>query len=415
MKNVVIITRGYYPQMTPVSAVVDKYIQRMKGVYNFHVICTSYGEETPPQNDPFVHIYPISTYMSRLRGKYEKKYSSNHNNLFYKFVIALFRARSAFWLMKSYSAPTVWEYEESYKQLLELSRKITIDVVVSVSGSLFHAHLAAKKYKANHPNVKWITFITDPITFLDSNFFVFNSKKKMKKSYQTELSIYNAADYNILFGDTYYDVIDKFNQPQNKTFHFNLTLDNIRKEIRLYDHKPIENTDTKIIYAGKFYRKIRNPDYMLSVMSQIVNIKFDLFVSSHECLESVIKSTSDTITVHDSVGTSCYKEMICYKYDILLNVGNKCTNQMPSKMLEYLSTGRPIINFYYNKDSQYDMIEKYPLGLNIGRDDNNAILKVQTFCNEMKGKQLDYEEVEAIFPECIMDKQVDIFKSLINS
>ena len=98
-----------------------------------------------------------------------------------------------------------------------------------------------------------------------------------------------------------------------------------------------------------------------------------------------------------------------------MNVGNKCTNQMPSKMLEYLSTGRPIINFYSNKDSQYEMIEKYPLGLNIGRDDNNAVLKVQTFCNEMKGKQLNYEEVEAIFPECKIDNQVDIFKSLINS
>jgi hypothetical protein len=415
MKNIVIITREYYPQMTPVSAVVDKYIQRMKGAYNFHVICTSYGEEAPPQDEPYVHIYPVSTYMSRLRGKYEKRYSSNRNNLFYKFVIALFRARSAFWLMKSYSAPTKWEYEESYKQLLTLSMHIKIDVVVSVSGSLFHAHLAAKKYKENHPQTKWLTFITDPITFLDSNFFLFKSKKMMEKSYETELSIYNSADYNILVGDTYYDVIDKFKQPKSKTFHFNLTLDDIRKEISGYDYKPTETSDTRIIYAGKFYRKIRNPDYMLSIMSQIQNIEFDLFVSSHECLESVVQSTSDTISVHDSVDTSYYKEMICNKYDILLNVGNKCTNQMPSKMLEYLSTGRPIINFFYNKDSQYEMIEKYPLGLNIGRYDSDAVYKVQTFCNEMRGKQLNYEEVETIFPECKIDNQVDIFKSLINS
>lgn len=415
MKNVAVITRKYYPEMTPVSAVMDKYIQRMKGDCNFHVICTSYGEEAPPLCDPYVHVYPVSTFMSRLRGKYERKYNKNRNNLWYKFVISLFRARSAIGLLKSYSAPTVWEFEESYKQLMVLSEQIKIDVVISVSGSLFHAHLAAKKLKEANLDVKWITFITDPITFLDSNFFLFNSKKKMKKSFETELSIYNAADYNILFGDTYYDVIDKFKQPINKTFHFNLTLEDIRKDVGMSNHPKIDDVDTKVVYAGKFYRKIRNPEYMLSVMSQIKNIKFDLYVSSHECLETVENNVSDIINVCDSVNTVRYKQMICNEYDILLNVGNKCTNQMPSKMLEYLSTGRPIINFYYNKDSQYDMIEKYPLGLNVGRDENDVVWKVQRFCNEMKGKLLDYHEVEALYPDCVIDKQVEIIKSLINS
>lgn len=415
MKNVVIITRKYYPEMTPVSAVMDKYIQRMKGDFNFHVICTSYGEEAPPLVDPYIHVYPVSTFMSRLRGRFERKYKNNRKNIIYKFVIALFRARSAFWLLKSYSAPTVWEYEESYKQLLALSVQIKIDVVISVSGSLFHTHLAAKNLKEANPGVKWITFITDPITFLDSNFFLFNSRKKMEKSFDTELSIYNSADYNILFGDTYYDVIDKFKQPVAKTFHFNFTLEDIRQIVGISKQFKTDHVDTKVIYAGKFYRKIRNPEYMLSIMSQINGIRFDLYVSSHECLETVENSASDRIKVYDSVGTSLYKEMICNDYDILLNVGNKCTNQMPSKMLEYLSTGRPIINFYYNKDSQYDMIEKYPLGLNVGRDDNDAVWKVQRFCNEMKGKLLDYHEVEALYPDCVIDKQVEIIRSLINS
>lgn len=413
MKNIVIITREYYPQMTPVSAVVDKYIQRLKGKYKFHVICTSYQKNIPPLNDSFLEIHPIYTNLSLLRGWCEKKYDQHKGNWFYKFLINLFRLRSALWLLKSYSAPTEWERRESEKMLNQLSKQVDISTVISVSGSLFHAHLAAKKYKENHPQTKWLTFITDPITFLDSNFFLFKSKKMMEKSYATELSIYNSADWNILIGDTYYDVIDKFKQPKSKTFHFNLTLDDIRKEISGYDFKPTETSDTRIIYAGKFYRKIRNPKYMLSVMSKVENVSMDLYVSSHDCMDILMDYQSSTIILHKSVDTKRYKEMICYEYDILLNVGNACTNQMPSKMLELLSTGRPILNFYYNKDSQYEMIEKYPLGLNVGIDDANVVEKVGDFCNKMKGKQISYDEVKSLYPECVIDEQLNILEKII--
>ena len=32
--------------------------------------------------------------------------------------------------------------------------------------------------------------------------------------------------------------------------------------------------------------------------------------------------------------------------DILVNIGNSIDNQMPSKIFEYISTGKPILNFY---------------------------------------------------------------------
>ena len=37
-------------------------------------------------------------------------------------------------------------------------------------------------------------------------------------------------------------------------------------------------------------------------------------------------------------------------------------------MFELLSTGLPILNFYYRKDSQFEIIEKYPLGINVRID-----------------------------------------------
>lgn len=89
--------------------------------------------------------------------------------------------------------------------------------------------------------------------------------------------------------------------------------------------------------------------------------------------------------------------------------------QIPSKMLELFSTGRPIINFYQLKDVHYAMVEKYPLGINIGPDDADAVERVSEFCKQMKGKRLSFEEVEALFPENTMDSQLALLEKLIEA
>lgn len=108
---------------------------------------------------------------------------------------------------------------------------------------------------------------------------------------------------------------------------------------------------------------------------------------------------SETIKSFPAVNRSRYNELIYNEYDILINIGNNFSLQIPSKMLELFSTGRPIINFYQLKDVHYAMVEKYPLGINIGPDDADAVERVSEFCKQMKGKRLSFEEVEALFPE----------------
>ena len=51
--------------------------------------------------------------------------------------------------------------------------------------------------------------------------------------------------------------------------------------------------------------------------------------------------------------------------DMLLNIGNKVTNQTPSKIFEYISMGKPIINFYEDeKDTSYNVLKKYEMACN---------------------------------------------------
>ena len=129
----------------------------------------------------------------------------------------------------------------------------------------------------------------------------------------------------------------------------------------------------------------------------------------------VDKYLSETIKSFPAVNRSRYNELIYNEYDILINIGNNFSLQIPSKMLELFSTGRPIINFYQLKDVHYAMVEKYPLGINIGPDDADAVERVSEFCKQMKGKRLSFEEVEALFPENTMDSQLALLEKLIEA
>ena len=145
------------------------------------------------------------------------------------------------------------------------------------------------------------------------------------------------------------------------------------------------------------------------------SIYLDLYLFGHACDQIVHRFESDKIVLKRAVNKERYEQMICNEYDILVSIGNAVSNQLPSKMYELLSAGRPIVNFYQIKDIQYDLIERYPLGINIGKNDDNALSKLVSFCKEMKGKRLEFSEIESLYPENSLKEQVGILEKLINS
>ena len=82
-------------------------------------------------------------------------------------------------------------------------------------------------------------------------------------------------------------------------------------------------------------------------------------------------------------------------------------------MVQLISTGKPILNFYSVWNSQCEMIEKYPLGLNVGYNEVGAVKKVEQFCWEMKGQSIPFEEVEQLFPDNKFETQVELLRMLM--
>ena len=173
------------------------------------------------------------------------------------------------------------------------------------------------------------------------------------------------------------------------------------------------NEKVKFVYAGAVYRDIRNPQFMLNTISQITNSVTDLFIKKGEC-EDMLINLPKNINRYEFVSSEEYGRMICEKYDILLSIGNRNTIQFPSKTLDLISTGKPIINFYFEKNSQYEMIEQYPLGINIAEGDLNAKSVITNFCQKFKGKRLSFETIKCIFPQNIFENQLKTFKNNID-
>ena len=120
---------------------------------------------------------------------------------------------------------------------------------------------------------------------------------------------------------------------------------------------------------------------------------------------------SGTIEALNAV--SSYIEEIPKKY-IVLMIGNLCANQVPSKVFEYIATGKPILNFYsIENDTSLIYLNRYPAVLSaksadgIGQDD---LLRIYD-----GGRQIGAETLREIYADCLCENVVRRFASFLNT
>ena len=89
--------------------------------------------------------------------------------------------------------------------------------------------------------------------------------------------------------------------------------------------------------------------------------------------------------------------------DVLVNIGNAVDNQMPSKIFEYISTGKPVVNIYKSPECPtLKYLERYPLALNLYEKDaeerpaENAE-KVRAFCLAHRGERVPADKILQLY------------------
>lgn len=164
-----------------------------------------------------------------------------------------------------------------------------------------------------------------------------------------------------------------------------------------------EREKCRCTFFGSLYREIRNPRQTAALfMTAGDSIEMRFAGRLVDATEAELFPAGNTCKVIGELSGAALAE----EYDaadVLVNIGNAVDNQMPSKIFEYISTGKPIINIFKSPECPtLKYLEKYPLALNIPEEALKTCLaenaeKVRVFCREHKGRRVSAEEISRLY------------------
>lgn len=166
-----------------------------------------------------------------------------------------------------------------------------------------------------------------------------------------------------------------------------------------------------MVYVGRFYYKKRDPQFLFSLMNALQNKGIRLTIAgsysylkpSKEFIDKYFSNKNPHIS-YLGVLSADKADALLEEADILVHIGNKVSDQMPSKILDYISTGKPIVNIYGIDDCPtLSYLEKYPWVLNVkdGEEITDSLVdKIYKFVQETAGKKMQFSDIEKIYEKC---------------
>lgn len=195
---------------------------------------------------------------------------------------------------------------------------------------------------------------------------------------------------------------------------------NIRK-ISVTESCPVDfcENNINIVFCGLLDDSYRSPEIFFLHLENLIKrrpeIKFYFWgdITSY-CIYSFRNKYPDNIFIHARVSSDT-SAAIQRKADFLLNIGNSVTNQVPSKIFDYFSLGKPIINIQkiVNCPSA-EYMDRYPLCYTFF-DYSPDISGLEKFIDNTKGKTVPFEKTKELFlestPEYVSQKIIEILSN----
>lgn len=268
----------------------------------------------------------------------------------------------------------------------------------------FESIIAALDYKRNHTECKVVPVLYD--MFAQSKrlqYFNWNRKLKLKANMELERRVFTESDL-VLHMPSWTGYI-KENYPEllEKSKEIEHPLIICPKSNRVMDY---DRTKVNFVYTGVVDKEIRNPDFAIGFFrciseSQDILVHFYTLGSAEQIIEDASKET-DCIIAHGQVDNqTAHSAMV--SADFLVSIGNTVNNQFPSKVFDYMSTGKPIIHFVQSpNDPAVEVLKKYPLAICIDQVkecSEEQIKKAVDFIGEIKGKSVSFDQICDLFEE----------------
>ena len=276
------------------------------------------------------------------------------------------------------------------KAVEEVCSREKYDVVIGVSAPYYLMQAVAE----SNIDCSKMAIQLDPFT---TNYtlpdFLKYRRKRIEEKVISRLDALFAADF-------VYNEIKNINRKRGVVISLPLPgiiVDKLRIQAQFDTHEN-DYGYVHFVFVGQFYEQIRNPKYLLDMFTQLPNNYILHIVGGgwEQLVNPYKEQLQDRLILHGWVSKDEADRCIS-QYDVLVNVNNTITNQMPSKLFEYIGTGKPILNICktdYCLSLPY--IEKYENGISIVELDEmisantkNTIKFVETHI----GSILDMERV----------------------
>ena len=383
-KHLAMIVGGYYPTPSPTGKCAEQYVSLIQDDYEIDVVCIARSDDKSYVYNK-KNVYPAGCSYVYFQKEIENKL---------RFLHAGSKALLRIWNSVHQPNNLHWYVNAAYKKLEDIHSDKPIDVIFSV-GAPMAAHCAAMQFKAFYPEVRWVTYSVD-------SYAAQNKNRKRFRSF--EKGVLGKSDYNLLSEEIYNNSPFLYDDFADRVGTLPYLLPAIRHEMS-HNHY-FDSLKTNFVYAGSFYKEIRNPSFLLEAfMHTREDAVLHLFCSSDcdELINQAVAASHGKIVRHGIVGPDEIADVYT-EADVLVSVGNSLPEFKPSKTFEYIATCKPILNIYY-KGLRDDVLENYPMSLQICNS-AEAILsakEIDEFISISAGKMVLEDEIKTRFKKYMPD------------
>ena len=389
-KRILIVTHQFLPFVSPRTTRWSYLIDELVGKGNKVTVLSGTNPENIQKNYDVIY-FGNKKFSSNIR-RVRQESNDSTNNLFKKNIYSILKKIYRF-LFKTFSWP---DYAMFWAVTIFRNRKRindNYDIIISVSLP-FTSHLCAYILK-KRIHADWYMDIGDPFTLK------INSPENNKIIYSFLNKIYERKFYKIaskiIF--THKEVAElhenKFNIDESKIVIGYPIASVNEQNINIASNYNYKVTPIKIGYFGAFTKYVREPNnYIKNIVNPFfedVEHKWYVNQESKKYFAS-IKKTS----LHKFIDIVPRKEalkIMVNEIHILLSIGNLNKYQMPSKVIEYLSLGKPVLHYAEIEDDPIYNFEKIFDNLKIINSKTTKI-EIDIYIENIKDRNFKFD-VEA--------------------
>ena len=289
----------------------------------------------------------------------------------------------------------IW-YNAACKKGISIIETEAPDVMISVSLP-FTASRVGAFLKTKYPDIAFIADFGDPFSLqksaLSSSQFLYKQKNEKE-----DLRILQLVDCLTVTTEETKQKYLKFSPQLAQKIAVIPPLLNIETPSENSDLIDFDAHKIHVAYFGSFYPNTREPDALLQIWEHFQQ-RFELEASTVQLhffgninatfLQKI--NNVPRVTCHGLLDRNAVAACM-QKVDFLLNIGNMTTAQLPSKAVDYLRAGKPIIHVNYQKNDLFKaFFDDYPYFLSLDVENNlvqNATNLV-TFLTENINQKVD--------------------------